>query len=416
MKKLLVAVLAFALFAPAFAVENVKVTGDIQTIGLSYNDRGTTLVGNNLKGTTNRVLFGLEADLVEDVQAKLTFAHRNVFGIDPTPVAPAAPYTTGESLDDVWANTYVAEAFVKISNIFDALEVKVGRQYYGNEKSAVMYFGPDYGYAVVNGYQSLDGATVRYNGENFALTAAYFTLNNIAPVAPAVYSTTGDNLNLGGLDLDVKINENITASAYIYQVQNEATDTVLDPAGLGVTHFGFWGVKPTLEYEHFKFGAEYTRNYSLCNDKCWQVKADLALPIGLDDTTITPRVTYLKSEKNFAAFGNYRPGLMFGTVLVAQGSLGPITNIGGVGAVANWEILNAGVCMKFASLEKVGFGLDFYTGETDGVFTGNSWEAKVVYNHNEYVALNLTGAILTNAGHSWKHSPTAVQLGMNIKF
>ncbi len=411
MKKLLVAVLAFALFAPAFAVENVKVTGDIQTIGLAYENHGVFPAPvNNLKGITNRVLFGLEADLVEDVQAKLTFAHRNVFGSDP---AAAAPYTTGESLNTVWNNTYVAEAFVKISNVFDALEVKVGRQYYGDVKSAVMYFGPDFGYAVVNGYQSLDGATVRYNGENFALTAAYFTLNN-AVVAPAL-PTTGDNLDLAGLDLDVKINDNIKASAYIYQVKNEATDTILVPAGLGVTHFGFWGVKPTIEYEHFKLGAEYTRNYSLGNDKGWQVKADLALPMGTDDTQITPRVTYLKSEKNFAAFGNYRPGLMFGTVLVAQGVPGAINNILG-GALANWEILNAGVCMKFASLEKVGFGLDYYTGETDGVWQGNSWEAKVVYNHNEYVAFDLTGAILTNAGHSWKHSPTAVQLGMNIKF
>ena len=411
MKKLLVAVLAVALFAPAFAVENVKVTGDIQTIGLSYNDRGTGLVTDNLKGTTNRVLFGLEADLVEDVQAKLTLAHMNVFGMDLAGTYPA-PYTTGETLDDVWNFTFVAEAFVKISNVFDALEVKVGRQYYGDEKSAVMYFGPTYGYAVVNGYASLDGATVRYNGENFALTAAYFSLaNDNTALATGAYPTRGEDMNLGGLDLDVKINENIKATAYIYEFENEAGDAM----GLGVTHFGFWGVKPTLEYEHFKLGAEYTRNYSLGNDKGWQVKADLVVPMGTDDTQITPRVTYLKSEKNFAAFGNYRPGLMFGTVLVAQGVPGAINNILG-GALANWEILNAGVCMKFASLEKVGFGLDFYTGEVDGTFSGNSWEAKVVYNHNEYVALNLTGAILTNAGHSWKHSPTAVQLGMNIKF
>lgn len=407
MKKLLVAVLAFALFAPAFAVENVQVTGDIQTIGLSYNDRGTGIgfagTGENLKGTTNRVLLGLEADLVEDVQARLTFAHENVFGMGP--VAYPAPYVSGESLDDVWANTYVAEAYVKISNIFDALEVKVGRQFYGDEKSPVIYFGPDYGYAIGNAYLSLDGATVRYNGENFALTAAYFSLANDNGILVGAYPTTGEDMNLGGLDLDVKINENITASAYIYEFENEANATL--PAG--VSRFGFWGVKPTIEYEHFKLGAEYTRNYSLGNDKGWQVKADLALPIGNDDTTITPRVTYLKSEKHFAAFGNYRPGLMFGTL-----NLAPINHV--FGPVNNWEILNAGVCMKFASLEKVGFGLDFYTGEMDGAFVGNSWEAKAVYNHNEYVALNLTGAILTNVGHSWKHSPTAVQLGMNIKF
>ncbi len=401
MKKLLVAVLAVALFAPAFAVENVKVTGDIQTIGLSYNDRGTGFMGENLKGTTNRVLFGLEADLVEDVQAKLTLAHVNVFGMDPAGPYPA-PYVAGESLDDVWTNTYVAEAFVKISNVFDALEVKVGRQYYGDEKSAVMYFGPVYGSAFANDYLSLDGATVRYNGEKFALTAAYFSLANDDTLSISGYPTRAEDINLGGLDLDVKINENIKASAYIYDVKDVGNS------------WGFWGVKPTVEYENLKLGVDYARNYSVGNDKGWQVKADLALPIGLDDTTITPRVTYLKSEKDFQAMGNYRPGLMFGTFLEG----GAINNVFvGAPSVANWEVLNAGVCLKFASLEKVGFGLDYYTGEANGVFAGNSWEAKVVYNHNEYVAFDLTGAILTNyQGHSWKHSPTAVQLGMNIKF
>lgn len=406
MKKLLVAVLAFALFAPAFAVENVQLTGDIQSIGASIEDRGTTLTnpaGDNYKGITNRVILGFGADLVDDVYAKVTLAHRWVAGDNGL---TGATVTGATGLLDT---TFVAEAFVKVSNIFDALEVKVGRQYYGDVNSAVMYFGPDYGY-VSNAYTSLDGVTAKYNGDNFALTAAYFTVAN-AVVAPATLPVRGDVADIAGLDLDVKINENIKASAYIYDVKTDNVPTFLDS-------FGFWGVKPTLEYEHFKLGVDFARNYGAGNDKGWQVKADLALPIGTDETSVTPRVTYLKSEKNFQAFGNYRPGLMFGTIMAVQG-IGPVNNylfIYAAGALANWEILNAGLCMKFAGLEKVGFGLDFYTGEMNGAFVGNSWEVKAVYNVNQYVNLNLTGAMLTNRGHSWKHSPTAVQLGMNVKF
>lgn len=388
MKKLLVAVLALALFAPAFAVENVQITGDIQTIGLNVNDKDVPVVGADMRGTTNRVLLGIGADLVEDVTAKVTFAHRNVFGEHGLAGETVTdPTLTGNGLLD---RTSLAEAYVNIANVFDALEVKVGRQFYGDEKSAVMYFGPDYGYAVGNNYTSLDGATVRYNGENFALTAAYFSVAN-TPAVPYPVPTT--DTNLGGLDLDVKINENITANAYVYDIRTT-----------GAAAFGFWGVKPTLEYEHFKLGAEYTRNYGQM-EKGWQVKADLALPMGTDDTTITPRVTYLKSEKNFRALGNYRPGLMFGTVL----------GIVNRGAAADWDILNVGACLKFANLEKWGFGLDFYTGERNDTWNGNSWEAKIVYNHNQYVAFNLTGAVLTNVRHLTA-SPTAVQLGMNIKF
>ena len=390
MKKLLIVAMVCALFAPAFAVENVQVTGDIQTIGLNVESEGLPAPMADMRGTTNRVMLGLSADLVEDVQAKLTFAHRSIFGES---IAPNTSLT-GDNLDNIWDRTHLAEAYVNISNIFDALEVKVGRQFYGNEKSAVMYFGPDYGYAVTNDYASLDGATVRYNGEKFALTAAYLHLNNIA-VYPAL-SRPQDEENLAGLDLDLKLNEQVSANAYVYDVRQKS-----------VTGWGFWGVKPTIEMDNFKLGAEYAMNYG-DHEKGWQVKADLALPIGLDDTTITPRVTYLKSEKGFEAYGNYRPGLMFGTVAgIVNNRLGDL--------VGDWEIINAGLCMKFANLEKWGFGLDFYTGEFDNHFNGNSWEAKIVYNHNQYVAFNLTGAVLTNI-RSWKNSPTAVQLGMNIKF
>ena len=101
MKRLLVAVLAFALFAPAFAVENVQVTGDIQTIGLDLNSHGVVAIPGTVgerRGATNRVLFGVGADLVEDVQAKVTFAHRWVDG---------ATQYTGESVQAIWQTTSI---------------------------------------------------------------------------------------------------------------------------------------------------------------------------------------------------------------------------------------------------------------------------------------------------------------------
>ena len=389
MKRLLVAVLAFALFAPAFAVENVQVTGDIQTIGIDINSHGVVAIPGTVgerRGATNRVLFGVGADLVEDVQAKVTFAHRWVDG---------ATQYTGESVQAIWQTTTLAEAYVNISNVFDALEVKVGRQFYGDEKSAVMYFGPDYDYAISNTYNSLDGATVKYNGENLTLTAAYFAVTNFANMNPA------NNINLAGLDLSYKFSEAVDASAYIY-----------DERTRGGTSSGFWGVKPNIDTEHFKLGVEYAHEYGNHEEQGWVVKADLALPMGTEETSITPRATYYKSEKAFFKYGNYRPGLMFGSLI---GTLNGISTAGGTLTTRSWEVFNAGLCMKFANLEKWGFGLDFYTVEMDNHWVGNSWEAKVVYNHNQYVSFNLTGAVLSNL-HNLQDSPTAVQLGMNVKF
>lgn len=410
MKKLLVAVLACAMVAPAFAAfDNVKVTGDIQAIGLAVEGQGEANITNPtsapaadaLRVAQSRVLLGIGVDLVEDVNAKLTFAHEWIWGENTT---------NGTNVNALETNTLIQEAYVNISNVFDALEVKVGRQFYGDVNSAVMYFGPTYGYINYNSLpaphidrttSSLDGVTARYNGDNLTVTAAYFT-------AEATGYGPADVTKIGGLDAIYKINDLVSAQAYVYDVRERGQDS-----------FGFWGVKPYFENDVFKASVEYARNYGVNpvdpnHGKGYLLKADVALPIDLEKANLTPRVTYLQLGNDFAAFGNYRPGLMFGTLMAnAVGSVGyDVTNLG----INRLEIINAGLCMKFAGAEKWGFGFDFYRAKLEGQFIGNSWELKAVYNHNEYVAFNLTGALLTGVNQSLSQAPTAVQLGMNIKF
>ena len=383
MKKLLVAVLAFALFAPAFAVENVQISGDVQVVGIALEGQGVDLVGGaipDFRGATHRTLLGFGADLVEDVQAKLTFAHQGLWGDG---------MQRGENLQKFWTKVEIAEAYVKVSNVFDALEVKVGRQFYGDVNSPVMYFGPDYDSAIANTYTSLDGVTARYNGENLTLTAAYFSLDNTS-VGNAFYA------DMFGLDLAYRFSESFATSAYVYDLRARGED-----------HIGIWGVKPNFDYEHFKLAVEYARNYGQ-HEKGWLAKADLALPIGTDETQVTPRVTYVKSEKGFEAYGNFSPkyaGLFYKSIYVGVF----------IGEGYDWELLNAGLSMKFADLEKWDFCLDFYTMDLEKHWNGNVWEAKVVYNLNQYVAFNATGAVLTNKKH-FTASPTALGFGMNVKF
>lgn len=400
MKKLLVAVLACAMVAPAFAAfDNVQITGDVQTIGLAIEGQGTNAILPDTvseRGTTSRVLFGVGADLVEDVTAKITFAHEKMFGDYGT---VGNTITGGPTLgnDGILDTTRVAEAFVNVANVFDALEVKVGRQFYGDEKSAVMYLGPINGYAGDNYYRSVDGTTVRYNGDNLTLTAAYLTVANAGSSWLSV-----DHINIAGLDGILKVNDNLALQAYIYDIRQRATVTPVA---------SFWGVKPTLDLEALKASVEFARNYGDV-EKAWLLKADVALPLELGDNfTLTPRASYTRILHGFRAYGNYRPGLMFGTLYGDVTSFAAFTD--------KVDVWNVGACMKFAALEKWGFGLDFYKAKAENAGAtrqANSWEANVIYNHNEYVSFRLTGAILTGVNQTLRESPFAGQLGMNIKF
>ena len=388
MKKLLVAVLACALVAPAFAaIENVKVTGEITTLGLLVEPQGTnnasTVIGN-VKGASNRLFLGIGADLVEDVSAKITLAHRWVNG---------ATGGTGEDLNAFQGRTFIAEGFLTISNVFNALELKVGRQFYGEETSAVMYFGPTNGYATTNDYISVDGATIAYNSDHAALTLAYLT--------PVGNMTAVGEQNIAGADGIIRLNDRTGLQAYIYDLRQRA--------GVTGTNYGFFGVKPTIETDALKLSAELAKNYGDFHG--WLIKVDFALPIETETKIITPHATFVKTNKTFRALGNYRPGLMFGLIGVV-----PFGNIPGIGAVDRVEIFNAGLCVKPANEGRVGFGFDFYRARINGTFRGNSWEAKLIYAHNDYVSFDLTGALLTGVNQKLSESPTAVQIGMNVKF
>ncbi|MBO4708057.1 MAG: hypothetical protein J5594_05855 [Elusimicrobiaceae bacterium] len=350
-------------------------------MGLALEGQGVNLADgaiSDARGATLRTLLGLGANW-DDVQTQLTFYRRSIFGDTEN---------KGLNLRQSWIRIEIAEAFVKISNIFDALEVKVGRQFYGDIDSPVMYIGPDYGVAMPNTYSSYDGVTARYNGEDLTLTAVYFDVSN---------SSLTDNriLAISGLDLIYKLSESVSAKAYVYDTRQSSND------------FGVWGVKPTFDYEHFKFDVEYARNYGQ-HEKGWLAKANLALSMGTEETQFTPHVTYVKSEKGFEARGDFHPsyaGMFYGNIYadVFRGN------------GYDWALLNAGLSMKVADLEKWDFCLDFYTMDLEKHWNGNVWEAKVVYNLNQYVAFNATGAVLTNKKH-FTASPTAIQLGMNVKF
>ena len=137
MKKLLGLFLAMAMSFPAGAaiVDNVEAIGRIDVIGADAN-RGT--VANS---AASRVVAGLAADLTEDVKANVQFWYAT--GWDGSTSGTAI---SSETSDGYLQKIHLAEANVVLSNLFDCFELTLGRQFYGDEDSALLYFGPRHGY------------------------------------------------------------------------------------------------------------------------------------------------------------------------------------------------------------------------------------------------------------------------------
>ncbi len=413
MKKLL-SLLAVAALMPVAAnaevLQNVNLKGEIQTIASDvHHDRNN---GTYVKGTSARVLAGLSADLVEDVTANLMFQYANIWGGDNA---------AGRSVQDYADTVRVVEANVVLHNLFCCLEATVGRQFYGDEDSAVMYIGPNHYNAEFNGLtNSVDAAKLTYGDDVKSFTVIAGKVNgtmggaNTAwaaiPPAPIVEQPSWD---VFGADFRMNLSDTVNAQVYGYDMH--------DPENISTTgdkHYGIYGAKVKLDTP-VRLSAEYARNFGgdrlvkEHNATGQMVKVDAAT----DLEKVTARGAFYYANGNFQAWGNYTPGLLIGHDLGGQ-----IYNYSPNDGVA---LFNLGFDVKPA--EKWTVSLDGYSFQDHRMKHSSTWEADLTakYAHNEYVELfaGVGYAKYTGADDVLAYNKAIAgsdnykgQLGMLIKF
>ena len=386
MKKLL-SLLAVAALLPVTAnadvLKNVNLKGDIQTIASDVRHNPVIgvdpVTGQNVKdyksGTSVRVLAGLSADLVEDVTANLMFQYANVWGNDES---------TGKTVNQYWNSVRLVEANVVLHNLFCCLEATVGRQFYGEEDSAVMYIGPNHYNAEFNGLtNSLDAAKVTYADDVKAFTVIAGRIVDVDDeLNPAVVDEV--KATLIGADFKLNMTDALKLQVYAYNFSDmKFTDnttwppTVYDVEG----NLGFYGAKLGFDAEAVRMSAEYTRNYGPRTGLFKEEKSTgqmAKLDIAADIQAVTARGAFLYANENFWAFGNYTPGLLVGHRLG-----GDIFDYSESGVA----MFNLGFDVKPA--EKWLVSVDGYSFQDHRMKHSATYEADatVKYNHNEYVQL-----------------------------
>lgn len=406
MKKLLGLLLAMTMAWPVTAsaevLKNVDLKGEIQTIASdARHDKG-----NMFKSGTNfRVLAGLSADLVEDVRANVLFQYNDAW----------LSGTEGNTVQNYWDKVRLAEANVVLSNLFCCLEATVGRQFYGDEDSAVMYLGPNHYVFGMNKAPSLDGAKLVYSDDFKTFTMLAGKLVDATTTTSAggsTVTTVHDNWTVYGLDLKLNLTDTLTAQVYGYDFMNSKYDAATEKR-----HEGFYGAKATFAPEAATLSAEYARGYEANrlfregNDSPYMVKVDAALNMDV----ITPRAAFYYAKGVVSPFGNYYPGLAIGHVLAGNDI--PFADYSGDGV----RMFNVGVDYVW---NKFVFSLDGFSFQDRTAKDSSTWEADLVakYNHNDYVQL-FAGigyakySTDIKSATAWDTKDNTVgQLGMLIKF
>lgn len=412
---LLVMTMAWPVAASADVLKNVDLKGEVQVIGSDVRANESDAYNS---GTNLRVMAGASFNLVEDVRANLMFQYANAWG--NAPLADQGFGTNGRTAQNYLDDVKLAEANVVLSNLFDCFELTIGRQFYGDENSAVMYFGPNHYNAERYGLaNSLDAVKFTYSDDAKAFTVLagrVVTNTNPADVTPAPAVLT-DDAAIYGADFKLNLTEALKWQVYGYDLRNVAYTTI-DADGNVVNaadeNAGFYGTKLAFAPEAFTVSAEYARNFAgdrlvkEHKDTGYMVKADAALNL----EAFTPRFAFVYSANEFNAFGNYMPGLLVGNRVdvfkVYKGN--------------GLRLFNVGVDYNYG---KWTFALDGYSFQDRYATYSATLEADLTakYAHNEYVEL-FAGVGYAKYGTEEKdptkgnmgRDNTKGQIGMLLKF
>ena len=382
MKKLLGLLLAMTMAWPinAAIVDNVDAIGEIEVIGANNN-----VQMSDANGAASRVMAGLSAELTEDVRANVQFVYNTAWD----------GASEGKDLNTYQNQIYLAEANMVLSNLMDRFELTLGRQFYGDEDSALLYFGPRHGYmaALSSPVTSLDAAKLTYADDVKALTLiAGKTQNTLELAAPEA--------DFYGVDFRMNLTDTVKAQVYGYAYNNKVWND---------EYQGFYGAKLSMAPEAGALSVEYARAHSgdrlikESHDNAYLVKVDGSLNMD----AFTPRAAFIYQKGAVSEYGAYAPGLVYGKTLFGN----DLTDV-----LAESRIFNVGLDYNW---DKWTFALDGFAFQDRTAQHAATLEADLTatYQHNENVGLfaGIGYAKLSRADFN-RSDATVYQAGVNVKF
>lgn len=385
MKKLLGLLLAMTMAWPinAAIVDNVDAIGEIEVIGANNN-----VQMSDANGAASRVMAGLSAELTEDVRANVQFVYNTAWD----------GASEGKDLNTYQNQIYLAEANMVLSNLMDRFELTLGRQFYGDEDSALLYFGPRHGYmaALSSPVTSLDAAKLTYADDVKALTLIAGKTTKVLTFDPK----TESNADFYGIDFRMNLTDTVKAQVYGYAYNNKVWAD---------EYQGFYGAKLSMAPEAGALSVEYARSHSgdrlvkESHDNPYLVKVDGSLNMD----AFTPRAAFIYQKGTVSEYGAYAPGLVYGKTFFGN----DLTDV-----LSESRIFNVGLDYNW---EKWTFALDGFAFQDRTAQHAATLEADLTatYQHNENVGLfaGIGYAKLSRADFD-RSDATVYQAGVNVKF
>jgi hypothetical protein len=416
--------------------KNFKTEGSIETRSFSIdNELYRDSLRDDYRAETNvRIMLGGSFDLLDDVHSKILLDKVSRWGGAPqrglyAGMPEGSIY--GENLQTVENNVFVDNAYVKIDKVFGQVDLTIGRQFYGDPTSPVIYFGPNNDDILSVNSVDLFRADADIMGWAKFQGIAGKVVDNGNGEPPLSTVGTNSDLDLWGGELNsdkVIPKGNLAAYYYTLQWKNpggndtrivygaRAAGDVAPVAGLGYKaeiiqdggRDNMAAGTPGYGGSAYTIGLKYGRDVA---NKPARAKVD-----------------WSRGSDNFAAIA---PSARYGIIWGEQTTQGPSTlnrgTYGTAASLSNVDIFDAGVGIN--PIQKLGIDFNWYRimydatmASVNGRSAGNELDLILSWKHsdNVYFEVNAAtfqvGGALDNSGPAPNGATNPItRLGADVK-
>jgi hypothetical protein len=276
MKKLLFAVLAVLIASPAFAaVQNVKVSGDIQTTYVNRQDFSLGFVGGSSEtpqglvsqsGFAEQTRLRIDADLTDNVSTTVRLINETAWGLDSNESG-----LKGVDLD---------LAYVTLREfLYSPLTVSVGRQEFIFGNGLIMGGGPNNStnghFATVAGdlteIDSQDGIKAVLDYKPLTLTMIYIKNTETVRALEGLYGKEKENSDVYGLNANYQLGDayNTVVEGYLFG-RVDQSGLSAHYAANGTEDFGGYSKGDTLYVPGLRVSTNPIKGLNVQGEVAWQ--------------------------------------------------------------------------------------------------------------------------------------------------
>ncbi len=401
----LVVMAMFALSSLATAasvLDGLKLSGEVTVnkVSVSNETDANSALEDYRSESSVRTMINMDMQLADDMDARVVLTKDNrQFG------------TGSEDLNTVQSAVFAENAYIKVQKLFDLVDLKVGRMFYGERNSLAVYYGPVYDYSL--GVSAIDGylATAEIAGINVEYLDA-----KIAEVG----TTTDSDTDLQGLVLSPvsKIADVISGKFYAYKYVNNLVGGAIHDQDILL----LYGVKASADVSGVNVKAEYAMNGGEDESNADKKYTGNAMIVGASAKVASVGVraemangsgdkASVDKDEDFTATSDVRYGEIWGNTPGAG-------KTGGAG-IANLNVVNIGA--DYGVNDKVKASADYLILKRNEKVAGtkkigNEIDLKATYEHSENLSMDLVVARLMTDKAFGTDDIDKVNLQMNVKF